>query len=455
MSPVRTRHVPQVFSRHATAIHLCLVRVMPEQPGATSLQVHRRLKSAPAAVVPGRCVLAMGPGGVQFAAGSAQLVGGPHDCAVARGARGQRERSLPQVWRGAVHDGAWRRELWCCAQGTGVLEIALDPVTNRTGDVWHVCVHGLRNVGLMCYGWRADGDVTWESECAATLRHHPAACARERRLRDRKPAPARLHAACGCGRRSTRRRLLSPHPRTPLPARGERRAHRLRCCVAFAARRCRALAAQRAAGSTLALCCATRTRRAPCPWCCQRPPTPRRPSCCPPTTPSSPSPSPRSPASHRCVRPAAQRRRPPPLALSLLDTAAPQAREREGRRVAGAWGERARLMSARVRVVCGVARRRLSGAGCTGRAGAKAGRTRGPPRTWWCWRSTWPPSRRCAAGHSACCSLAPVDVRSCVRKAAKSVPSPLPNQTPRCRAQTPSGTWRGSGAASSSASSTA
>lgn len=49
-------------------------------------------------------------------------------------------------------------------QGKGILEIALDPVTNRTGDMWHVCVHGLKNIGLMCYGWRADGDMTWESE---------------------------------------------------------------------------------------------------------------------------------------------------------------------------------------------------------------------------------------------------------------------------------------------------
>ncbi len=50
-------------------------------------------------------------------------------------------------------------------QGSGVLEIALDPVTNKTGDMWHVCVMGLRDIGMMCYGWRADGDTTWESEC--------------------------------------------------------------------------------------------------------------------------------------------------------------------------------------------------------------------------------------------------------------------------------------------------
>ena len=33
-------------------------------------------------------------------------------------------------------------------QGTGYLELALDPVTNRTGDVWHVCVE----VGGGCGG---------------------------------------------------------------------------------------------------------------------------------------------------------------------------------------------------------------------------------------------------------------------------------------------------------------
>jgi len=27
-----------------------------------------------------------------------------------------------------------------------------------------VCVMGLKDIGMMCYGWRADGDVTWESE---------------------------------------------------------------------------------------------------------------------------------------------------------------------------------------------------------------------------------------------------------------------------------------------------
>lgn len=41
--------------------------------------------------------------------------------------------------------------------GAGYLEVALDPVLNRTGDCWHVCVDGIKNVGSMCYAWRADG----------------------------------------------------------------------------------------------------------------------------------------------------------------------------------------------------------------------------------------------------------------------------------------------------------
>jgi len=27
-----------------------------------------------------------------------------------------------------------------------------------------LCVMDLKDIGMMCYGWRADGDVTWESE---------------------------------------------------------------------------------------------------------------------------------------------------------------------------------------------------------------------------------------------------------------------------------------------------
>ena len=43
-------------------------------------------------------------------------------------------------------------------QSQKVLEIGLDSHTNRTGDTWHVCVHGMRNMDSMAYGWRATGD---------------------------------------------------------------------------------------------------------------------------------------------------------------------------------------------------------------------------------------------------------------------------------------------------------
>jgi len=48
--------------------------------------------------------------------------------------------------------------------GSGYLEIELDPVLNRTGDVWHICVDGIRNVASMFYGWRADGPSGGQSE---------------------------------------------------------------------------------------------------------------------------------------------------------------------------------------------------------------------------------------------------------------------------------------------------
>ncbi len=44
-----------------------------------------------------------------------------------------------------------------------MLEVALDPVLNRTGDVWHVTLGGLKNVSALSYGWRVDGDISWES----------------------------------------------------------------------------------------------------------------------------------------------------------------------------------------------------------------------------------------------------------------------------------------------------
>ncbi|KAG2422373.1 hypothetical protein HXX76_016097 [Chlamydomonas incerta] len=44
-----------------------------------------------------------------------------------------------------------------------VLEVVLDPLTNRTGDVWHVCVHGLKDLETLCWAWRADGEVLWQN----------------------------------------------------------------------------------------------------------------------------------------------------------------------------------------------------------------------------------------------------------------------------------------------------
>lgn len=38
----------------------------------------------------------------------------------------------------------------------GYLEVALDATVNRTGDTWHVCIPGLKDVATLCYGWRAD-----------------------------------------------------------------------------------------------------------------------------------------------------------------------------------------------------------------------------------------------------------------------------------------------------------
>ena len=53
----------------------------------------------------------------------------------------------------------------------GYLEIALDPLVNRTGDVWHARVEGLKDIGSLCYGWRADADISWD----AGNRFHPGA----------------------------------------------------------------------------------------------------------------------------------------------------------------------------------------------------------------------------------------------------------------------------------------
>lgn len=40
-------------------------------------------------------------------------------------------------------------------------QIALDPVINKTGDVWHIKLDGL-DVRNLYYGWRLEGDAGWE-----------------------------------------------------------------------------------------------------------------------------------------------------------------------------------------------------------------------------------------------------------------------------------------------------
>lgn len=54
--------------------------------------------------------------------------------------------------------------------GGGYLEVGLDPLTHRTGDVWHVQLTGLKSVGGLVYGWRAAGQTTWAGEGAAARR---------------------------------------------------------------------------------------------------------------------------------------------------------------------------------------------------------------------------------------------------------------------------------------------
>ena len=40
------------------------------------------------------------------------------------------------------------------------VQVALDPVVNKTGDVWHVEMRGL-DLHDLYYGWRLDGDSSW------------------------------------------------------------------------------------------------------------------------------------------------------------------------------------------------------------------------------------------------------------------------------------------------------
>ncbi len=36
------------------------------------------------------------------------------------------------------------------------MQVALDAGINRTGDTWHVCLEGLKDLDTLAYGWRAD-----------------------------------------------------------------------------------------------------------------------------------------------------------------------------------------------------------------------------------------------------------------------------------------------------------
>lgn len=44
---------------------------------------------------------------------------------------------------------------------SGMVEVALDPQKNKTGDIWHICVEGLPDVGVL-YGYRIGGPHGWE-----------------------------------------------------------------------------------------------------------------------------------------------------------------------------------------------------------------------------------------------------------------------------------------------------
>lgn len=43
----------------------------------------------------------------------------------------------------------------------GMIEVALDPHKNKTGDIWHACVEGLPGSGVL-YGYRVSGPQEWE-----------------------------------------------------------------------------------------------------------------------------------------------------------------------------------------------------------------------------------------------------------------------------------------------------
>ena len=73
--------------------------------------------------------------------------------------------------------------------GTNCLEVALDPHTNRTGDLWHICVHGVKALDTMMYGWRADSDVTWEGEAT----RHSSNLVSRGRVRQHRTAAVKCH----------------------------------------------------------------------------------------------------------------------------------------------------------------------------------------------------------------------------------------------------------------------
>eukprot|EP00798_Chlamydomonas_sp_ICE-L_P002965 gene2965-12972_t len=51
------------------------------------------------------------------------------------------------------------------AKGLTYMEIALDPHTNKTGDLWHTCVHGLKDIGTLTYGWKLMWSGCYFLEC--------------------------------------------------------------------------------------------------------------------------------------------------------------------------------------------------------------------------------------------------------------------------------------------------
>jgi hypothetical protein len=134
-----------VFSRNAAAMSLCLMR-----RGAEGEQVRAAARHSPA-----RRLL---PGSAARRRPCALRCG--------RASRGPAAPADPRALPPPPH-------LHCpcpcpppLVQASGYLEVALGQLANRTGDVWHVTLHGLRDLGTLCYGWRASGAASWEGEGA-------------------------------------------------------------------------------------------------------------------------------------------------------------------------------------------------------------------------------------------------------------------------------------------------